>query len=274
MLDLASIPPSDLTAGLWRLTPAQQDELLKLLEEQRQYTNRRLFYALYPDHDTIWSGDDNKEFDQGAVIYRRELYPKHLEHLEAGATYTERCAMCANRVSKTLGMGAYETTAHLTGEYPHWWKGRVFKRPTRGWAAGKTNETTRDIIQETLLGTVLDTRPRKTLSGTGCIPGALIDQHSITWKQGVSNLVDTVRIRHTPSKSWSLLGLKSYEQGRGSFEGTAKHFIWLDEEPPESVYGECLIRTATTRGIIYLTFTPLEGMSKVVQGFLPGGQEI
>ncbi len=35
------------------------------------------------------------------------------------------------------------------------------------------------------------------------------------------------------------------------------------------VYGECLIRTATTDGIIFLTFTPLAGMSDVVMSFLP-----
>jgi phage terminase large subunit-like protein len=65
------------------------------------------------------------------------------------------------------------------------------------------------------------------------------------------------------------LGLKSYQQGRGSFEGTSLHVIWLDEEPPVDVYGECLIRTATTNGIIMLTFTPLEGLSDVVMSFLP-----
>ncbi len=35
------------------------------------------------------------------------------------------------------------------------------------------------------------------------------------------------------------------------------------------VYGECLIRTATTDGVIMLTFTPLEGMSVVVLQFMP-----
>jgi len=41
------------------------------------------------------------------------------------------------------------------------------------------------------------------------------------------------------------------------------------EEPPLDVYGECIIRTATTNGIVMLTFTPLAGMSEVVMGFLP-----
>ena len=35
------------------------------------------------------------------------------------------------------------------------------------------------------------------------------------------------------------------------------------------VYGECIIRTATTNGLVLLTFTPLEGMSEVVMSFLP-----
>ena len=68
---------------------------------------------------------------------------------------------------------------------------------------------------------------------------------------------------------WSTLGLKAYQQGRGSLEGTAQHGIWLDEEPPLDVYGECLIRTMTSDGIVMLTFTPLAGMSEVVMSFLP-----
>jgi phage terminase large subunit-like protein len=51
--------------------------------------------------------------------------------------------------------------------------------------------------------------------------------------------------------------------------GTSQHGIWMDEEPPQDVYGECLIRTATSNGIVMLTFTPLEGMSEVVMSFLP-----
>jgi phage terminase large subunit-like protein len=61
--------------------------------------------------------------------------------------------------------------------------------------------------------------------------------------------------------------MKSYEQGRGSFEGTSQHVIWLDEECPMDVYGECLIRLMTTQGVLLLTFTPLEGMSETVLQF-------
>ncbi len=174
--------------------------------------------------------------------------------------------MAANRVGKTEGAGGYEMTCHLTGHYPSWWEGRRFLVPVRCWAAGKTNETTRDVPQLTLLGPVVYQGDRKKVAGTGLIPGDLLGQPA--WKSGVPNLVDTIQVRHAAG-GWSTLGFKAYKQGRGSFEGTSQHAIWLDEEPPMDVYGECLIRTATTNGIIMLTFTPLLGMSKVVLQFMP-----
>ena len=199
---------------------------------------------------------------------RRELYPKHLEAFDAGARYRERCVMAANRVGKTWGIGAYELTLHLLGEYPEWWNGRRFSGPIEAWAAGKTNETTRDILQAALLG--LKGGDTRRGLGTGMIPGDALS--NITWKSGVQGLVDTVQVNRLDGSA-SLLGMKSYQQGRDSFEGTAKHFILLDEEPPEPIYGECLIRTATTGGLILTTFTPLEGMSEVVLGFLPGDHD-
>ncbi len=165
--------------------------------------------------------------------------------------------------------GGYEIACHLTGLYPDWWTGRRFDRPTKCWAAGKTNETTRDILQAKLCGPIRHLGQRKGLSGTGIIPGDRLDVPA--WKQGVADLVDTVRVRHV-SGDWSELGFKSYQQGRGSFEGTERDAVWLDEEPPLEVYGECLIRTATTGGIIIITFTPLEGLSEVVLSFLPADQ--
>lgn len=215
-----------------------------------------MLYTIYPDEGPL----------------RRELYPKHMEFFMAGADYRERCFMAANRIGKTFGSGGYETALHLTSEYPEWWEGRTFDKPVKFWAAGKTNETTRDIVQNKLFGEVLGSGSSKRVSGTGLIPGDLIGE--ISWKQGVSDLIDKVLIKHVKTGGWSVLGLKSYQQGRGAFEGTEQDGIWLDEEPPIDIYGECLIRTATTQGIIYLTFTPLEGMSETVMQFIPEGMEI
>lgn len=196
--------------------------------------------------------------------FRRELYPRHMEFFEAGRDFLQRCFMAANRVGKTVA-GAYEVTAHLTGEYPAWWPGRVFRRPGEWWAAGDTNETTRDIIQKELLGEITYDGATKTFDGSGMIPKRCIGD--VTWKRGVADLADTVLVKHRTGR-WAKLGLKSYDQGRRVFQGTAKQGIWLDEEPPEDVYGECLIRLATTRGLMMLTFTPLLGLSNVTLTFM------
>jgi phage terminase large subunit-like protein len=243
--------------NLERLDAEELAELVEALEQIDRYERGRQYYRLFPDADAPQA--------DGSIIHARDKYGKHLEFFRAGKVFRERCFMAANRVGKTV-TGSYEVTAHLTGLYPHWWDGRRFERPIRAWAAGKTNETTRDIVQAGLLGEVAFSQGRKGVSGTGMVPAGRIG--AVTWKQGVSDLVDTIKIRHA-SGGWSLLGLKSYQQGRGSFEGTAQHVIWLDEECPLDIYGECLIRTATTNGLTMLTFTPLDGLTETVLGFMP-----
>lgn len=238
---------------LSRLTPAERREALALLEEKERRAKRRKLFSYYPDSGPL----------------RRELYPKHLEFFRAGDQFRERCFMAANRIGKTEGAGGYETALHLTGRYPAWWEGCEFESAVKFWAAGKTNETTRDIVQAKLFGAVAYEGGRKTVDGTGLIPGE--DIGDITWKQGVQDLIDTVKVKHQAG-GWSVLGLKSYQQGRGAFEGTEQDGIWLDEEPPIDIYGECLIRTATTDGLIYITFTPLDGMTETAMAFLPGGK--
>lgn len=221
---------------------------------------QRQFYDLFPDVDRL-------DVDGSVLIHARGKYPKHLEFFAAGAAYRERCFLAANRVGKTT-CGSFELTAHLTGIYPDWWAGKRFSSPVRAWAAGRRNETTRDIVCASLTGPVSYSGNRKELAGTGMIPGNLLGR--VTWKRGVEDLPDLVKVRHATG-GWSTLGFKSYEQGRGSFEGTSQHVIWLDEECPMDVYGECLIRLMTTDGILLLTFTPLEGMSETVMQFQLAG---
>jgi phage terminase large subunit-like protein len=66
----------------------------------------------------------------------------------------------------------------------------------------------------------------------------------------------------------STLGFKSYDQGRERWQGETLDFVWFDEEPPADIYTEGLTRTNATGGMVYMTFTPLLGMSDVVMMFL------
>ena len=194
--------------------------------------------------------------DDGPFKY--DKYEKHLRFFALGAAHRERLFMAANRVGKSIA-GGYEVTCHATGEYPHWWEGKRFDHPTDIWCAGDTSQTTRDIIQNELLGF-----PSAQI-GTGLIQGnKIID---VRRRAGIADAIDTVRVQHV-SGGESIIGFKSYDQGRRSFQGTGKHVVWLDEECPQDVYGESLIRTMTTDGIVFVTFTPLMGMTKFIQDFM------
>lgn len=196
---------------------------------------------------------------------RRDAYPKHMSFFAAGSTCRQRLMLAANRVGKTEGVGLYELTLHLTGDYPDWWIGRRFNRAVKAWAAGDTKQTVREILQDKLLGS-----PGQW--GTGLIPG---DDISRVARGGgsVADSVETIYVKHKTG-GISALVLKSYDQRRESFQGTEQDIILLDEEPPEDIYTECLLRTMTNNGMLMLTFTPLRGMSEVVLAFLPGGELI
>jgi phage terminase large subunit-like protein len=199
--------------------------------------------------------------DKGAL--RRELYRPHTAFFEAGAKYRERCIMAANRIGKSEGVGGYETTLHLTGLYPDWWVGRRFGHAISAWAAGDTSQTVRDIAQYKLVG-----RPGE--EGSGLIPGDHLA--GIKKKAGsVPDAIETILVKHI-SGGISRLTFKSYDQKRKSFQGTEQDVIWLDEECPEDIYGECLIRTMTTNGLVLLTFTPLQGLTPVVLKYMPDGE--
>lgn len=198
---------------------------------------------------------------------RRERYQKHLEFFRAGATFPQRLFIAANRVGKTVA-GAFEVACHTTGEYPDWWEGRRFATPGEWWCAGTDSGTTRDIVQTALLGPVT---PEGKLLGGGMIP---LDRivHYTRRPHGLPGTIDTVWVKHITG-GMAVIQFKAYEQGRKSFEGTAKQGVWCDEEPPEDVYIEALYRTTTTGGLVLVTFTPLQGMTKVVQGFIDADDE-
>jgi phage terminase large subunit-like protein len=194
---------------------------------------------------------------------------KHKAWFEAGATYRERYFSASNRTGKTVS-GAYEATVHATGLYPEWWTGKRFNTPTNGWVVGSTTNTTRDICQKELFGPL-------DAPGTGMIPPHLIGK--ITVRPNSGGAYDVVTVFHV-SGGLSTIGFKSYEMRRESFEGTNQHWVWMDETAPIEIYSECLIRTAMTGGILFMTATPLKGLTPLVLAFftradfLPLGSDV
>lgn len=228
------------------LSEAEEERLYRLLLDEETYQAGRKLWTYYPDEGPL----------------RRELYPKHLAFFEAGKIHKERAAMAANRIGKTEGIGAYEVTLHLTGLYPDWWNGRRWDRPVNCLCGGDTGTTTRDILVTKLLGP-------KEARGTGMVPRETLG--TVRPAPGIPDHVDYAKVKHA-SGGWSTVQFRSYDQGRQAWQGTERDIGWCDEEPPQDIYTELLLRTMTTGGMVIATFTPLNGLTDVALSFMPDMQ--
>jgi len=148
---------------------------------------------------------------------------------------------------------------HLTGRYPDWWAGHRFPSAVDFWVSCTTSQSTRDAPQRVLLGKADDW-------GTGAIPGRFIKDIKKA-VHGVSDSVETVLVEHASGKT-SRLVFKTYDQGRLRWQGETLDGIWFDEEPPADIFSEGKTRLQVRQGILYITFTPLLGMTEVVTRFL------
>ena len=216
------------------MTTAELDrrELLALLEEKERRRKSNLLLTYKP-------------------------YPKQADFHALGASIRERLLMAGNQLGKTWSAG-FEVAMHLTGRYPDWWQGRRWARPVVAWVASETMEVSRDAAQRILLGRDMD-------RGTGAIPADCILEAPPY--PNVKGAVSQAKVRHV-SGGTSLVIFKSYDQGRRKFQGDTIDLFWPDEEPPQDIYTEGLTRTNATGGMVLMTFTPLLGMSEVVQRFL------
>jgi phage terminase large subunit-like protein len=240
-------------------------ELAMLVAENERRDKGSVYRYLYPEKDiTLTAGtfpSTHKLFEGAETIHNRHKYPKALEFWAKGDDYPFRTLMSGNRVGKTT-LGAFEVVLHLTGLYPTWWEGKRFTTCNDWWCCGDTQETVIEVLQPLFLGKVGQ-------FGTGLIPMDHIDFDTLKSAQKEKTGVGSIRVKHI-NGTYSSLTFKSYEQGRKSFQGTAKS-IFLDEEPPQEVFGECLMRTMTGGNIMIATYTPLSGETDLIKSMFDDG---
>ena len=225
-----------------KLSREEQIELLMLKQVQAERKAKSKIDYCFPD-----KGER-----------RRELYPKQMAFFKAGATHKQRLFMAANRVGKSFGMGC-ELTYHLTGKYPKFWEGKRFTDASEWWVCGVNARDVKVVLQDLLLGRVGE-------FGEGLIPYDCLDRETMKEAQRMETPINSFRVKHVTG-AWSTVEFKTYEQGRASFQGTARS-IWLDEECPEDIYAECFTRTLTGGNILVMTFTPLKGPTQLITNFL------
>ena len=187
-------------------------------------------------------------------------YPYQLKFHKTGAEANQRLLMAANRIGKSY-CGSMELAYHLTGLYPEWWEGKRYGQPIVAWAGGVSNETTRDIVQFELLGSPDDPEA----FGSGTVPKNYIIKTER--KPGVPNAKSVALIKHVSGGNSSLF-FKAYEMGVEKWQGRSVDCIWLDEEPSRDIYSQAVTRTLDRKGMVYMTFTPEQGMTETVASFM------
>lgn len=234
----------------------RRDELKELELEAIQAMQSELNILQFKKFDLLFP-------DKGPL--RAELYSKHMEFFAAGKTHMTRVLSGGNRVGKTEGC-AYEVAAHVTGNYPAWWKGRVFDRQFSTLVAGTEGKKVRKTIQKKLLGW-----PGGPM-GSGLIPKDQIVLSKCRLDKGTANLYESIFIRHRDGYE-NEINVLTYRAGREAFEGSDPELIWEDEEPPELIHNENVQRLMTTNGIILLSYTPLQGATFLTKQMIKRGND-
>lgn len=142
-----------------------------------------------------------------------------------------------NRSGKTVG-GAAEAVMWLTGD--HRYQEIEFEPPVRG----------RIVAVDFDNGVELIVKPeiKRWIPPSSLINGS--------WEDSFNK-----SLRQLTLANGSTVEFMSYDQDVDKFAGTSRHFVWFDEEPPEPIFNECLLRLVDVNGRWWCTMTPLIDMS-------------
>ena len=149
----------------------------------------------------------------------------------------EKLYIGGNRSGKTVA-GVAELVMYATGEHPY--NDSIPKPPTRLRAVGVDIE---DGIKKILIPEFQKWVPVRFLRNG-------------SWDDSYDKQAKILRLTNG-----SFIEFMSYEQEVEKFAGTSRHAIFFDEEPPEDIFNECLMRLVDTDGYYWISMTPLIEMS-------------
>lgn len=153
------------------------------------------------------------------------------------STAKEKLYIGGNRSGKTVGGGS-EIVMWLTGE--HRFRSDIPKPPIRARMVAVDIE---DGIKKIAIPEIKKWMPTKYLKDG-------------SWDKSYDKQSRTLSLTNG-----SFLEFMSYEQEVEKFAGTSRHVTWFDEEPPEDIFNECILRLVDTDGSYWITMTPLIEMS-------------
>ena len=210
----------------------------------------------------LTSSEFRKKFHLADFYGPAQFYEPQLKFFKEGKTHHQRLLRGGNQVGKSFS-AAFEASLHMTGQYPKWWRGKKFDKPTRGWIVGVTAQLVRDGPQRQLVS-------KQGEFGSGTIPLAAFASKPVMVPGGTGS-IDTLSVAHHADgvrDGISTATFKSFEQGATKMQSESVDWIWIDERCPEDVYSELLARTTATDGILFMSYTPLKGGGELTYRFL------
>ena len=196
-----------------------------------------------------------------------------MTRIRQGVYHCKACNITEERTSQQealLNLGR-ETTAVIGGNRSG--KSEIGAMLCVAWAAGRKEQWVRDWLRINKLPP--DLIPIKQSN---------VWVSSLSYSDGLAYLrpkLDLYLPKGTKRYFWNsqnqaravlpeggVITCKSADSGAEKYQGSSVSLIWLDEEHPESVYSECLLRTVDTKGKILLTLTPVKGLSWIEDMFI------
>lgn len=161
------------------------------------------------------------------------------------STSQGRLLVGSNRGGKTVA-GSCESVWRLTGKHPYL---KVHEPPVAGRVLTVDYDNGANLIIEPAISQWLP--PSELINGS--------------WEDSYN------RRRHLLTlRNGSTLEIKTHQQELEALAGTARHFLWCDEEPPKAHFYESRTRLLDYNGVYYITMTPVEGMTWVYNELVEG----
>jgi len=209
-----------------RMTPEEKQARIKYLRAKLEANNREIRRQQREELLSI--------YNVGNRTHKKQVeFHKSAKRIKA--------IFGGNRTGKTVG-GAAEAIFHASGDCRY----RDLS-PSSGWVVSLTGDVQKEVAQKEVLR---------------WLPKRLV--HEFIMRHGRKDDPENGLIDKILLKNGCDIGFKTCEQGRGSFQGPSKGWIWFDEEPEDKgIYDECRMRIMDTEGSIWFTMTPLKGLTWV-----------